>query len=168
MPLVDWGLMRRCLTSRTGPPGSNGTADLGRDLSSLARVVVGLARIAQRPQLAARDGLGQTEGVAAEHVDVGEAERGEACYIAIQHGEALGSQLRERGIHINRVPQHDHVDDKPECSELILLALAVRSTRPTRRTGPAPPYLGLPFRCYPDANFYVCVRRSFFLRVGKP
>src|SRR3982750_4009684 len=110
---------------RFWPPGSNGTADLGRDLSSLARVVVGQARIAQRPQLAACDGLGQTEGVAAEHVDVGEAERGEACYIPIQHGEALGSQLCERGIHINRVPQHDHVDDKPECSELILLALAV-------------------------------------------
>ena len=31
----------------------------------------------------------------------------------------------QRTVHVLGVPQHDHVDDQPECAELVLLALSV-------------------------------------------
>ena len=34
-------------------------------------------------------------------------------------------KLLEYGVHIDRVPEYDDVDDKPQCPELILLAFAI-------------------------------------------
>jgi hypothetical protein len=107
---------------------------------------------------------------------MGEAERGEACHVLVADGEALRSELGERSVHVDRVPQHDRVDDKAQGAELILLAFAialaqlaalgvehharegrfVASTRvPTAssRRLPGSPYLGWPFLYYSDAMF---------------
>src|SRR3984957_13441284 len=37
----------------------------------------------------------------------------------------FGAELLHGCVHVDRVPEHDEVDDQPECSKLILLALAV-------------------------------------------
>ena len=38
---------------------------------------------------------------------------------------ALGAELVERRVHVDRVPEHDDVDHQPERAELVLLAFAV-------------------------------------------
>ena len=81
--------------------------------------------VSQRPEFAARDGVGQGEGVAAKHVDVLEAERRQAGHVLWAHVEALGAELVQRRVHVDRVPEHDDVDHKAQGPELVLLALAV-------------------------------------------
>src|SRR4051812_35870273 len=76
--------------------GSNGTEKLCR---AGLLVVGGGAWVAERAEFAAGDGFRQGEGVAAEHVDVLEAERGEAGDVLAAHVVALGAEAVD----------HDHV-----------------------------------------------------------
>ena len=54
-----------------------------------------------------------------------EPEWRQAAHILVVHAEALGPELVERGIHVDRVPEHDDVHHKTERTELVLLALVV-------------------------------------------
>ena len=38
---------------------------------------------------------------------------------------ALAAQLREHGVHVQRIPQHDHVHDQAERAQLVFLPFAV-------------------------------------------
>ena len=40
------------------------------------------------------------------------------------HVEALGAELVQRRVHVDRVPEHDDVDNQVQGAELVLLALA--------------------------------------------
>src|SRR3954452_7712026 len=88
-------------------------------------VDAGRPRVAQRPELAARDRVRQGEGVAAEHVDVPEAQGREPGDVFGPDLVSLGAELVDRRIHVDRVPEHDEVDHEPKRAELVLLALAV-------------------------------------------
>src|SRR3954452_17590168 len=88
-------------------------------------VDAGRPRVAQRPELAARDRVRQGEGVAAEHVDVPEAQGREPGDVFGPDLVSLGAELVDRRIHVDRVPEHDEVDHEPKRAELVLLAFAV-------------------------------------------
>jgi hypothetical protein len=49
----------------------------------------------------------------------------EAGEIFRLYGETFSSKLLQGCIDIERVPEHDNVDDEPECSELVLLPLPI-------------------------------------------
>src|SRR5438093_594656 len=63
--------------------------------------------------------------VSTKHIDVLENEWREPCHVFRLDGVPLFFQLLESGIHIDRIPKHDDVDDKPKGSELILLTFAI-------------------------------------------
>src|SRR3954449_11581671 len=65
------------------------------------------------------------EGVAAEHVDVLEAQGREPGDVFGPDLVSFGAELAERRIHVDRVPEHDEVDHEPKRAELVLLAFAV-------------------------------------------
>lgn len=85
------------------------------------------------PWVAAEQGVGfssrhregQGKGVAAEHVDVREAKRRQAGHVRGVHLDALGAELSEGRVHVDRVSEHNDVDHEAERAELVLLALAV-------------------------------------------
>src|SRR3954468_11042420 len=54
-----------------------------------------------------RDRVGQGEGVAAEHVDVLEAQGREPGDVFGPNLVSFGAELAERRIHVDRVPEHD-------------------------------------------------------------
>jgi hypothetical protein len=64
-------------------------------------------------------------GVAAEHVDVLGAERGEAGDVLVAHRVALGAEAVQRRVRVEGVPERGDVDHEAERAELVLLALAV-------------------------------------------
>ena len=41
------------------------------------------------------------------------------------------SEPAQNCLHVDRIPEHDHIDDKPECAELIFLPFAVALTKLT-------------------------------------
>jgi hypothetical protein len=88
-------------------------------------VQAGGAWIAKRSEFALGDGVRQGKGIAAEHVDVLEAERRQPGNIVGQYLVPLGPELIERRIHVNGVPEHDEVDDESERTKLVLLSLAI-------------------------------------------
>jgi hypothetical protein len=47
---------------------------------------------------------------------------------------SLLSELAQNCLHIDRIPEHDHIDDKPERAELIFLPFAVALTKLTSFT----------------------------------
>lgn len=61
-----------------------------RSRGSVTALVVVKGGIAQWPEFAAGGDVGQDKGVAAEHVDVHEAERRQAAYVCVVHLDALG------------------------------------------------------------------------------
>src|SRR5262245_46269054 len=68
----------------------------------------------QRPELPGRRALGVVEAVAAEWVDVGVTERGEAVQRGVV-GNDFGvhtGEVIERGCRVARVPDRDSVDEK--------------------------------------------------------
>jgi hypothetical protein len=84
-----------------------------------------LIGITERAQLATSETVWQREGVTAEHIDVLVTEGRQTCDILVEHLEAFVAQLVQGGIHVDRVPQYDGVEDQAERAELILLPLAV-------------------------------------------
>jgi hypothetical protein len=62
--------------------------------------------IAQRPWFFTSDRLRQCKGVTAKHVDIVEAQRGQAGDVFITNVVSAGVELVQRRIHINRVPEH--------------------------------------------------------------
>ena len=54
-----------------------------------------------------------------------EAKRRQAGHVRGVHLDALGAELSEGRVHVNRVPEHNDVDHEAERAELVLLALAV-------------------------------------------
>ncbi len=81
--------------------------------------------VAQRPELAASDRVGQREGVSAKHIDVVEAERRQPCHVLVAHVVALGAEPVQRCVHVDRVPENDDVHNQAERAELVLLAFAI-------------------------------------------
>jgi hypothetical protein len=69
--------------------------------------------------------LRQCEGITAKHVDMVEAQRGQAGDVFITNVVSAGAKLVQRRIHINRVPEHDDVDHEAEGAELVFLAFAI-------------------------------------------
>jgi hypothetical protein len=53
------------------------------------------------------------------------AEGREALDVLVPDDEALASQVLERALGVDGVPEQDAVDDQPEGAELVLLPLAV-------------------------------------------
>ena len=88
----------------------------------LSRVIVG---VSQCPQFTSGDRFGHGEGVAPHHVDVLVSQRGEPCDIRIVHDQALGPQLLECGIHVDRIPKDDHIHHQPQGAELVFLSFPI-------------------------------------------
>ena len=53
------------------------------------------------------------------------AEGGKPGHILVPDIETVPPKLSQSGIHINRVPKHDDVDDQSQGAELVFLALAI-------------------------------------------
>jgi hypothetical protein len=103
--------------------GSNGTENalkLSGD-SLLGR----LGRVSERPKLPALDRVGQRERIPTEQVDVVVYQGREAGKVLRLYWVTLSSKLLKGSIEIERVPEHDNVDDEPECSELVFLPLPI-------------------------------------------
>jgi hypothetical protein len=83
------------------------------------------AGIAEWPKLAARDHVGNGESLAPKHVDVPETERRKTRYVFFQDHMAFRAKLVELGVDVDRVPEHDHIDDQPERAKLVLLAISI-------------------------------------------
>ena len=56
-------------------------------------------------------------------------QRGQPSDVLLSYRIPFASKLLEYGVHIDRVPEYDDVDDKPQCPELILLAFAIALTQ---------------------------------------
>ena len=54
-----------------------------------------------------------------------ETERRKAGYVFVQDDMAFRTELVERGIDVDRAPEHDQIDDQPERAKLILLSIAI-------------------------------------------
>jgi hypothetical protein len=63
--------------------------------------------------------------IAAKHVDMVEAQWGQAGDVFIANVVSTGTELVQRRIHVNRVPEHDDVDHQTEGAELVFLAFAI-------------------------------------------
>ena len=68
----------------------------------------------QRSQFTAGDHLGHCEGVTPQQVDVIVNEGPQPRHVLVSYRVALVPQLRERRVHVDRVPQHDDVDHQTE------------------------------------------------------
>lgn len=79
----------------------------------------------ERSEFASGDRIGHGEGVSPEHIGVFVAERRQPGFILGMDIKSFGAELIEDGVHIDGVPQDDHVDDQTERAQLILLALPV-------------------------------------------
>ena len=104
----------------------------------------GCLRIAQRPGLASGDRVRQREGVTAEHIDVLVPERRQSGDILRPGLVTFGTELVHGCVHVDRVPEHDEVDDQPEYSKLILLSPAVALAKFAALTVENDAYEGLP------------------------
>ena len=51
--------------------------------------------------------------------------------VSFQNGKPLGTQLLESGLHVNRIPQDDHIDHQSERAQLVFLAFAIALTELT-------------------------------------
>lgn len=65
------------------------------------------------------------KALAAPHVAVVEPERRQPGHILCAHVEALGTELFERRVHVDCVPQHDDVHHRSKRAELVFLTLTV-------------------------------------------
>ena len=70
----------------------------------LRLIQAGGAWVAQRSEFASGDGVRQDKGIAAEHVDVFEAERRQSGNIVGQYLVPFGAELIDCRIHVNGVP----------------------------------------------------------------
>jgi hypothetical protein len=52
-------------------------------------------------------------------------ERRWARDVLLEYRKDFGANLIKRRLDIDRVPQHDHLDDQPKCAQLIFLAFSV-------------------------------------------
>lgn len=59
------------------------------------------------------------------------AERREARDVLVEDHMTFGAELVERGVDVDRVPEHDQIDDEPKRAELIFLPFAVTLTKLT-------------------------------------
>jgi hypothetical protein len=53
------------------------------------------------------------------------AERRQTRDILVEYREAFGAKLSKRRLHIDGVPQHNHVDDQSKCAELVFVSFPV-------------------------------------------
>jgi hypothetical protein len=63
--------------------------------------------------------------ISTETIDVFVSERGQAFHVVVAYLHFFLSDFAQYGVHISGVPQHDHVDDKSEGSELVFLSLSI-------------------------------------------
>src|SRR3546814_11664605 len=61
-------------------------------------------------------------------VDVLGAERREERDVLVEVHMTFGAELVERGVDVDRVPEHDQIHDKPKSAALIFLPFAVTLT----------------------------------------
>jgi hypothetical protein len=59
--------------------------------------------------------------------------RRQAGHILVPDLEVLIAELPQRRVHVDRVPEHDDVDDKTERAQLVLLPLAIPRSSPRLR-----------------------------------
>ena len=64
--------------------------------------------------------------------------RRQAGHILVPDLEVLIAELPQRRVHVDRVPEHDDVDDKTERAQLVLLPLAIPRSSPRLRWKTAP------------------------------
>jgi len=53
------------------------------------------------------------------------AEGRQSCLVLGPHQKRLAAQLRKYRVHVQGVPQHDHVHDQSECAQLVFLPFTV-------------------------------------------
>ncbi len=97
-------------------------------------LIAGDSEVAERPELAAGDSVGQRDGIPAERVDVVETERGQPRHVFPAHVVGLGLERIQRRVHIDGVPAHDDVHHEAERAELFLLAFSVARPQAARFT----------------------------------
>ena len=75
--------------------------------------------------MALRHGLRQYKGVSSLKIEVSADQGRQARHVFRIDCVADARQLFESRCHVEGIPQHDGIDDQPQCSELVLLAFAV-------------------------------------------
>jgi hypothetical protein len=73
----------------------------------------------QGTQFAPGNRLGQRKGIPALKVDVFMHQRRETCDICSLDGKPFRTHLRERGLHVEGIPQHNCIDDQAKCPQLM-------------------------------------------------
>ena len=67
--------------------------------------------------------------VAAVEVDVLEDQRGQAGADLTRQGPALGFELFDRGVDVQRVPVDHRIERETECAELVFHAVAIARSK---------------------------------------
>ncbi len=75
--------------------------------------------------MALRHGLRQYKGVSSLKIEVSVDQGRQSRHVFRMDPIADVRQLFESRCHVEGIPQHDGIDDQPQCSELVLLAFAV-------------------------------------------
>ena len=109
-------------TNRIGGLSSNGTENRHKLVHASSTPAVWGSRSGLSSPLATVSGSVKVIGRA---IDVLVPERRQSGDILRPDLVTFGSELVHGCVHVDRVPEHDEVDDQPECSKLIVLALAV-------------------------------------------
>jgi len=113
--------------------GNNGTKSPVKPSSSTlatsCRLFLIDRRIAQGPQFAPRHRFRHRKGIAAQHVDVVMDKWRKPGHIRLPNRVSLQAQLIEGCLHVDGVPQDDHVKYQAQRPELILLTLPVALTQ---------------------------------------
>jgi hypothetical protein len=60
-----------------------------------------------------------------EEANVVKSERRQTRDVLITHFKTIGFQIIDSLVHVERVPEHNHIDDQAQCAELVLLPLLV-------------------------------------------
>ena len=84
-----------------------------------------VGRVSEGAKLTTCHCFGDGERVTTQHVDVIMDVRVEVRNVRFQNEESLSTQLLDRRLHVQGVPQYDHIDHQPERTELIFLALPI-------------------------------------------
>ena len=61
------------------------------------------------------------------NAQVGADERGQAGHVLIPYRVALGLELADGGVQVDRRPKHDAVQDQPEGAELVLSEMILKA-----------------------------------------
>jgi hypothetical protein len=102
--------------------GSNGTEN---SLKSLSDIIESVSWVAEWAQFSPLDGFRHRECIPPKQIDVVKHKRGQPSDILGMDGEAFPGQLVHGGFYIQRIPEHDDVEDQAQCAKLVFLSFPI-------------------------------------------